>query len=147
MSTFGLRSARCESFITKIEQGTTPLTLSSGDIVTLDTKVKKIFSGDRTTAADEFDDSAASTKEYDGSDEDSVDSSLPAFVLLRNYDLYYGGDGKHSDAVNRRSADVTAILKARREVLVRNADRDGCACFMDSVYPAGKQRGAISRAS
>ena len=134
MSIYGVRSARCESFITKIEKGKTPLTLFSGDIITLDTKVKKIFSGDPRTAADEFNDSAVSNKESDGSDEDSVDSSLPVFTLLRNYDLYYGGDGKHSDAVNRRSDHFTAVLKVRRDVCVRNAERDGCAGFMDSVY-------------
>ena len=143
MAVAGLPSALCESSITEITKGEYPLTLFSGDTITLDMRVKKVFPGDLRLAADELsvDDPDGSDKESDGSDEDSVDSLLPVFMYLRNYELNYGGRGKHSDAVRRLSDEFSAALKAKRDVCVINAKKDGCGFLIDSIYAAGKRRG------
>ena len=143
MSVFGTASALTQSTITKIAKDEHPLTLLSGDTITLNMKVMKVFSGDLRFAADEssVEDKAVSDEVSDCSDVESVDSLLPVFMRLRDYELNYGGHGKHSDAVRRRSNEFSAALKAKRDVCVKKAQKDGCGCFMDSFFGSGKQRG------
>ena len=140
MSIAGVASALGETTITKITKTEYPLTLLSGDLITLDMQVKKILPGDLriTATVDDVDDP---NNESGGSDEESVDSLLPVFMLLRFYELHYGGRGKHSDSVRRLSEEFSAVLQAKRDVCIRNAKKDGCDYLVDSIYAAGKKRG------
>ena len=132
MNVAGDPSTKVRTTVTAIvDDAEVPLALSSGHILQLSTKVKKVTEGCESTTADDDD--------TDSSDTVSLDPDAPKYTSLSNYKLHVSGDGRHSDAIVRLSDAFTSVCDRKISKYLRDSTEDGC-CLLDVPGMFGKKR-------